>query len=267
MIALASGLLALAGVFAERSIAIGRRAAAAKRLGSTTAPRRRRVAIPPPVVVGASGLAVMLTLGPSWAGVLVAAVFAGDRIVRRRGRRAVARRRGEQLADAVAAVAAALRGGLSLSGSLAYARDEAESPMREDLARLVGRVDVGVPIGVALEEWADQLGSEDARLLVGVLDLHHRSGGDLPSVLDGVVATLRERRAAHREVRALTAQARMSGLILGTLPIGFFGFLLLTSRDEMLEAIATPLGRTAVGLGLALELGAFIWIRRLLEVR
>jgi tight adherence protein B len=267
MIALASGLLALAGVFAERSVLIARRAALAKRLGTSTLARRGRIEIPMPVVVGASGIAILLTLGPSWSGIVAGVAFAGGRIVRRRNRRSTARLRGEQLADAVAALAAALRGGLSLSGSLAYARDEAEPPMREDLARLVGRVDVGVPIIAALGEWADQLGSEDARLLVGVLDLHHRSGGDLPSVLDGVASTLRERRAAHREVRALTAQARLSGLILGTLPIGFFGFLMLTSRHEMLDAIATPLGRTAVGLGLALELAAFLWIRRLLEVR
>jgi tight adherence protein B len=267
MIALASGLLALAGIFAERSILIARRAAVARRLGTSTAPRPRHVRIPMPLLLAACGSAVLLSFGPAWAGIVMAAAFAGERIARRRGRRAAARRRGEQLADVVAAVAAGLRGGLSLSGSVAYARDEAEQPMREDLARLVGRVDVGVPIIVALGEWADQLASEDARLLVGVLDLHHRSGGDLPSVLDGVVATLRERRAAHREVRALTAQARLSGLILGTLPIGFFGFLMLTSRHEMLDAIATPLGRTAVGFGLALELGAFFWIRRLLEVR
>jgi tight adherence protein B len=267
MIALVSGLLALAGLFAERSVAIARRAALAKRLGPSTAPLRRHARVPRWGVVGACGIAVLFALGPSWAIVAVAAAFAGDRILRRRRGRATARRREEQLADTVAAVAAGLRAGLSLSGSLAYARDEAEPPMREDLARLVDRVHVGVPIVVALGEWADQLGSEDARLLVGVLDLHRHSGGDLPSVLDGVVATLRDRRAAHREVRALTAQARLSGLILGTLPIGFFGFLLLTSRHEMLDAIATPLGRTAVGLGLALELGAFLWIRRLLEVR
>jgi tight adherence protein B len=267
MIALASGLLALAGVFAERSVVIARRAAVARRLGTLTASPGRRVPIPRWLVVGASGIVVLLARGPSWGCIVVAAAFAGDRIVRRRGWRAAARLRGEQLAEVVAAVAAGLRGGLSLSGSLAYARDEAEPPMRDDLARLVGRIDVGVPIIVALGEWADQLGSEDARLLVGVLDLHHRSGGDLPSVLDGVLAMLRERRAAHREVRALTAQARLSGLILGTLPIGFFGFLMLTSRHEMLDAIATPLGRTAVAVGLALELGAFFWIRRLLEVR
>jgi Flp pilus assembly protein TadB len=51
------------------------------------------------------------------------------------------------------------------------------------------------------------------------------------------------------------------------LPIGFFGFLLLTSSREMLEAIGTPLGRTALGIGLGLEALAFLWIRQLLEVR
>jgi tight adherence protein B len=131
----------------------------------------------------------------------------------------------------------------------------------------VGRIEVGMPVADALFGWAEDLDSEDARLIAGVLDLHRQSGGDLPSVLDGLVATLRERRAAHREVRALTAQARLSGLILGMLPVGFFGFLLLTSRREMVDAIATPLGRTAVATGLVLEALAFLWIRRLLEVR
>jgi tight adherence protein B len=132
---------------------------------------------------------------------------------------------------------------------------------------LVDRIDVGTPVGEALSDWADEQGSEDALLIVGVLDLHRRSGGDLPTVLDSLAETLRERRAAFRDVRALTAQARLSGVILGMLPIGFFGFLLLTSRREMLHAIGTPLGGAALGIGLGLELLAFLWIRYLLEVR
>jgi tight adherence protein B len=160
-----------------------------------------------------------------------------------------------------------MRAGLSLPQALAYARDEAVAPLADDLARLVATVELGTPAGPALERWADEHGSEDARLIAGVIDLHRRSGGDLPSVLDGVVATLRERRAAQREVRAMTAQARLSGLILGLLPIGFFAFLLLTSRSEMLAAISTPLGRASVAIGIGLEVLAFVWIRRLLEVR
>jgi tight adherence protein B len=79
--------------------------------------------------------------------------------------------------------------------------------------------------------------------------------------------TLRERRAAVGEVRALTAQARLSGTILGVLPFGFFAFLWITSRDEIEGALRSPAGIAAIGLGLVLEGFAFLWIRHLLEVR
>jgi tight adherence protein B len=260
-------LLALAGLFAERATTGAIRRSFDARLGIRPRPVVRVPFAPRTIgfIAGVLGLLVVVgpaaTAGAAAAGLLVARVLA----VRRRT--AERRRREEQLADAVAAVSAGLRAGLSLTQALGYAREETQRPLRDDLGRLVGRIEVGMPVADALFGWAEDLDSEDARLIAGVLDLHRQSGGDLPSVLDGLVATLRERRAAHREVRALTAQARLSGLILGMLPVGFFGFLLLTSRREMVDAIATPLGRTAVATGLVLEALAFLWIRRLLEVR
>jgi tight adherence protein B len=175
--------------------------------------------------------------------------------------------RDEQLADTVRAIASALRAGLSVPQSLAYAAGEAAPPLDASLRDVVDALDVGVPSDEALDRWADAVGTDDARLVAGVLHLHRRSGGDLPVVLDQVAETLRDRRAATREVRALTAQARLSGAILGVLPIGFFGFLWLTSRQEIEGALATPAGLGAVLLGLTLEGLAFLWIRKLLEVR
>jgi tight adherence protein B len=266
MIGLASGLLAIAGVFAERAVATARSERVTRELGIE---RHDRPVLRPswmllwPLAI----LLILVTAGP----VLALAGAAGIAVVRfvflRRMRTSVRRRAGEQLADAVGAMSAGLRAGLSLAQSFAYARDEADEPLRSALASLVDMIVVGTPVGEALSDWADAQGSDDAVLIVGVLDLHRRSGGDLPTVLDSLAGTLRERRAAHREVRALTAQARLSGVILGMLPIGFLGFLLLTSRREMLDAIATPLGQTALGLGLGLEILAFLWIRHLLEVR
>ena len=69
-----------------------------------------------------------------------------------------------------------------------------------------------------------------------------------------------------REVRSLTAQARMSAWILGLLPVGFFGFLWLTSRKDIEGAMSTTVGIACVIVGLLLELGAFAWIRNLLVV-
>ena len=139
-------------------------------------------------------------------------------------------------------------------------------PLAASLASVADRTDLGTPLDVALQEWAHASGSSDARLLAGVLDLHRRTGGELPAVLDGVASTLRERRAAAREVRALTAQARLSGAILGLLPIGFFLFLSVTSRDDIAAAFHSPAGIAAIALGFTMQGGAFLWIRSLLRV-
>jgi tight adherence protein B len=211
-------------------------------------------------------LAGWLLVAP-WAAALGA--LAGLAVARWRSRRTDRRAdtaRDEQLADVVGALAAAIRSGLSIPQALAYAADESPSPVDRSLRALVDRVDVGEPLGVAVDRWARGIGSDDARLLAGVLRLHRRSGGDLPAVLDQVGATLRDRRAAAREVRALTAQARLSGAILGFLPIGFFAFLWLTSRNDIEGAFRTPAGLTAVTVGLTLEALAFVWIRHLLAV-
>jgi tight adherence protein B len=266
VIGLASGLLAIAGLFAERAITIARSHGLVERFGMRRRDRSDRspswMLLWPPAFVIA-----FVTAGPILAVVGFTGVALLVRLIRRRRRMSERHRMAEQIADAVGAMSAGLRAGQSLPQSLAYARDEAQEPLRTELASLVDGIDVGTPLGDALSDWAEAQGSEDALLIVGVLDVHRRSGGDLPTVLDGLAETLRERRAADREVRALTAQARLSGVILGMLPIGFFGFLLLTSRKEMLDAIGTPLGGAALGIGLTLEALAFVWIRHLLEVR
>jgi tight adherence protein B len=208
------------------------------------------------VFAGPSGLA----LGAAGGAILARSA------ARRRSKRATALR-DEQLADAVRSITAALRAGLSVAQALAYAANEADQPLRGSLRELVDGLDLGVPLDDALASWGASVDSEDARLLSGVLRLHRRSGGDLPTVLDHVATTLGERRAAAREIRALTSQARLSGAILGFLPIGFFAFLWLTSRRDIEGAFRSPAGVAAIGVGLTMEALAFVWIRRLLEVR
>lgn len=258
----------LAGVGAAGVLAVQRGAALDQRLGvrateGRAVPRRidRRAA------AAAGAIGVIWIAGPVAGAAAIAAALVGAWILARRRASRTARLRADAIPDAAAALAAALRAGLSLPQSISHARDGSTGPLRADLDRLVAAVELGQPVGDALVAWADATGSEDARLLAGVVELHRRTGGDLPSVLDGVVSTLRDRLAAFREIRALTAQARLSGAILGALPIVFFAFLLLTSRHDMLAAISTPLGRTAVTVGIMLELLAFAWIRRLLAVR
>lgn len=253
--------VALAGRSSARFLVRARATAPA-----SGARRRRAPEVHPLLIPVGMGLLGLLMWGPVGGIVGVAVALLVRRLGSLRSRRALSGVRDEQLAEAVGALTSAVRAGLSLPQAFSYAAAEAEPPIRDGLEDLVAAIDAGTPVAEAITAWAGGIGTDDARLLASVLELHRRSGGDLPVVLDQVAATIRDRVAAAREVRALTAQARLSGTILGVLPIGFFAFLWVTSRSDIEGALATTAGLASVAVGLILEVTAFVWIRHLLEV-
>ena len=263
-------LLAATAVLAGAAgFRLRRRAAVRDLLNARVGPAsERRVTVTPRdlLVPGVAAVGGFVAFGPIGLATGVCLAFGLRRLERWREARATTGRVDEQLADAVGAIAAALRAGMSVPQCLGYTAAETPAPLGPALQRLVDEIEVGTPVGEAVRAWADVVDTDDARLLAAALELHRRSGGDLPVVLDQVGATIRDRVAAAREVRALTAQARLSGLILGLLPVGFFAFLWLTSRRDIEGALGTPVGIGSVVLGLAMEGVAFLWIRRLLEV-
>ena len=264
--------LVLAGVMAAVAVRHIARADVYRRIaprGSAATAHRTRLVIPEiawhwwPVV----GAVVGWFLGGPVAAVIgLVVVRVGAIVWRRRVNARLAAALDDQLADAVRSLAAGMRAGLSVPQSIAFAAREGEPPLATTFARVGDRVDLGGGLDGALDDWASEVATDDARLVVGVLALHRRTGGDLPRVLDQVAGTLRERSAAAREVRALTAQARLSGTILGLLPIAFFTFLWMTSRGDIEGAFSSPIGVGAIVAGLTLEGVAFLWIRSLLAV-
>jgi tight adherence protein B len=172
----------------------------------------------------------------------------------------------EQLIDAVGAIASALRSGRSLVQSLKVAADEVDAPLGALLSEGADRSSLGVPFEEVLDGLAERIGTPDGRLFTGVLRMHRRTGGALAASLDDVIRTLRARRDGARELRSLTAQARLSAAILGLLPLGFFLFLSVVARRDVQIAYRTTTGASAIGIGLALQGLAFVWIRRLLRV-
>ncbi|HZP90994.1 MAG TPA: type II secretion system F family protein, partial [Actinomycetota bacterium] len=205
--------------FCLAAVACGllRRDALLERAGRVVAGRRvsrhgiagaavgRALAVPAGLALGA--------LVASWPGALAggAAAVAAP-VLRRRRREAADRELVEtQLIDAVSAVSAGLRAGLSLALAIRAAADEGEPPLAPSLRELVDRTSLGVSFEESLDRWADSMPSEEVRLVAGILGLHRRTGGNAPAVLDQAARTLRERHEAARELRSLTAQARLSG--------------------------------------------------------
>jgi tight adherence protein B len=172
----------------------------------------------------------------------------------------------EQLVDAVTAISSAVRSGRSLVQALAIAAEEVGDPLGAILAEAADRAALGIPFDDVLDGLAERIGGSDARLVTGVLRLHRRAGGALASSLDDLGRTLRSRRDGARELRSLTAQARLSAAILGLLPLGFFLFLAVVARRDVEAAYRSVAGASAIAIGFALQGAAFAWIRVLLRV-
>lgn len=225
-----------------------RRAASAVTLAMVGSPMGFLLAGPPGLLVfGIVGAVLPLALG-------------------RRSERRRVESLDQQLSETTESLSLALRSGLSVRQAVEHAATEAESPMAEILGRVVEEQRLGIPLEEALDRFASAVGTDDARMLVLIVGMHARSGGDLAEALNEVVATMRHRLAVRRELRGLTAQGRLSGVILGSVPIGFFLFLAVTSRAELAPVYRSTAGTALVGAGLLLEGLAFLWIRRLLRI-
>jgi tight adherence protein B len=270
------------GWVAVLSFLRGRRAARTERLvlasdrssGDRGRPGWLRGLIPRPVVrraallcVAAGGAAVAwLLAGPMGAVIGVAAATGGSRARRHRRDRAHAEKIETQIADLAESTALGLRSGLSVTSALAFAGIEAGPPIRGHLDRFVDEQRLGVPFEVALSRLGQGIGTDDAGFLVLVTGIHARSGGDLVGALDDVSETIRHRIGIRRELRAASAQGRISGVIMGSLPIAFFLFLSITSHDRLAPILRSGPGMAMVAAGLGMEALAYVWIRRLLRV-
>jgi tight adherence protein B len=172
----------------------------------------------------------------------------------------------QQVGELAEGIASGVRGGLSIAQAVEFAAAEAQSPLSAAAGEFLAAREVGVSFQLALVRLADRVATDEVRLLAMVLGLHHRSGGNVAGALEEVAATIRHRLKLRRELRALTAQGRISGLVLGVLPVGFFLVMALTSRSQLQPVLRSAPGAMMVSVGFLLEGLAFMWIRKLLRV-
>ncbi|MCH1883724.1 type II secretion system F family protein [Agrococcus sp. ARC_14] len=192
--------------------------------------------------------------------VLLAAVIVRSRAAKRRKQFA------SQLDDSLQLMASSLRAGQSMMQALASTARESEEPSASELTRIVNETRVGRPVIDALEEAADRMQSEDFRWATQAIAINREVGGSLADVLDGVARTIRERGQVRRQVAALSAEGRLSGVILMLLPIVVAGFITLTNPSYLLPFIEEPIGPIIIGFAVVLMVVGGIWMKKTVEV-
>jgi tight adherence protein B len=161
-------------------------------------------------------------------------------------------------------VAAAMRGGASVSGAL-EALAESDTPLAVDVRRVRARTALGLGLADALAAWPEERPLPAVRAVGGALAVASTVGGRAADALDGLAASLRERLGALAEARALSAQARLSAVVVGGAPIGYLLFSAAIDPSSVDVLVTTDVGRVCLVAGLGCEGLAALWMRRILR--
>ncbi len=173
---------------------------------------------------------------------------------------------GEQLDDSLQLLAGSLRAGHSLQQALASVAREADEPTSEEFARIINETRVGRDLTQSLEESGLRMKSDDFVWITQAIAINRETGGNLAEVLDGVGNTIRERGQIRRQISALSAEGKMSALVLMVLPVGIGGFLFLFNREYLVGFTQSLIGYGLLALCVILMAAGALWLRKAVTI-
>jgi tight adherence protein B len=146
----------------------------------------------------------------------------------------------KQLPDTITLIANALRAGSSFLQAIELVVRESRPPVSTEFGRVIREVNLGLPFEQALENMVRRVRSDDLELMATAIAIQHQVGGNLAEILDSIAYTIRERVRIKGEIRTLTAQQRLSGYVVGFLPIALAGFLFIAAPNFMEPMFMNP---------------------------
>jgi tight adherence protein B len=127
------------------------------------------------------------------------------------------------------------------------------------------RAALGPGLGDALVSWSTERDLTSVRAACGALAVAASVGGPAAGAIDGLAGSLRDRLGAAAEARALSAQARVSAIVVGVAPLAYLAFSAVTDPASLSVLVETGGGRACLLFGLAFECVAVVWMRRIVR--
>ncbi|GAB6897883.1 type II secretion system F family protein [Kineosporia succinea] len=171
-----------------------------------------------------------------------------------------------QLPDTLQLLAGSLAVGYSLPQAMESVVRESHAPIRGEFNRALVETRLGMQAEDALDGIAARTGSRDFSWVVMSIRIQREVGGNLAELLTSVAGTLRERERLRRQVSALAAEGKLSGIILAALPVVFALYLMLARPEYIDPLFSTPLGLGLLGLGAVLLAVGGFWMSKVIRV-
>jgi tight adherence protein B len=172
----------------------------------------------------------------------------------------------QQLPFALDLIKSSLEAGSSLTRSLQLVVQEFGDPLGSEFRTVLEQARIGLPLPRALEGLLKRVPDEDLRLLVVAVRVHDEIGSSLALIAGRLAEIVRMRQRLRLQIKALTAQSRMGGTIVAFLPLLVLGAFSLIQPGYAGALFSDPAGVKILKIAVALDVMAFITIRRMLRL-
>jgi tight adherence protein B len=172
-----------------------------------------------------------------------------------------------QLPDAMELVARALRAGHSLAAGMHVVAEEMPDPISKEFRRIYDEQNMGIAIEDSLKAMCERIPNLDLKFFSTSVAIQRQTGGDLAEILDRIGYVIRERFKILGQVKALTAEGRLSGIVLIALPIGLFLMMLVMKPDYIELLWKDPTGiKMSIGAIVLMIIGAYA-IQKIIDIK
>lgn len=205
-----------------------------------------------PLIAGGAAFVVGFGL-PRW--------FLGMVIARRQKKFTMA------FADAMDIIVRGVRTGLPLGDCLKIIAHESPQPVSGEFVRVVEAEGVGVPIETCLERMYERMPISEVNFFATVLNIQRSTGGNLGESLANLSNVLRGRKVLREKIKALSAEARLSAMIIGALPIIVMVLVTISSPEYMTELYTTPTGHRNLMIGAGMMTLGTLMMRKMINFK
>ncbi|HEY1861565.1 MAG TPA: type II secretion system F family protein [Gemmataceae bacterium] len=172
-----------------------------------------------------------------------------------------------QLPDALELVARALRAGHSLGAGMHVVAEEMPAPIADEFGRVYEEQNLGISVEDSLQSICDRVPNLDLRFFVTSVLIQRTTGGDLAEILDKIGYVIRERYRILGQVKALTAEGRLSGVVLIALPFVLFLVVLHIKPDYVAALWTDPMGIKMAVFALIMQILGAICIKKIVDIK
>lgn len=172
-----------------------------------------------------------------------------------------------QLSDALMIASNCLKSGLTFNQAMDTISSECDDPIKSEFKRTVNEITFGSSQDEALEAMAKRVKSEDFDLVVSAVSIQRQTGGNLSEILDTIAGTIRERYKIKGEIKTMTGQGRVSGMIIGVLPIALLLIMSLINKELIMTLFTTTIGKTLIIISVCLETVGAIVINKIVTIK